>query len=64
MAVKDLIDLPHRVRDGYELEAFTVARDGLVYVPGKWVNWEAGRGVAAGEPHHPGSRASPVGSTR
>lgn len=43
MTVKGVIDLPHLVRDGYELEAFTtVARDGRVYVPGKWVNWEAG----------------------
>lgn len=43
MAVKGVIDLPHLVREGYELEAFTtVAHDGRVYVPGKWVNWEAG----------------------
>jgi hypothetical protein len=43
MLVTGVIDLPHLVRPGYELEAFsTVAHDGLVYVPGKWVNWESG----------------------
>jgi hypothetical protein len=43
MLVTGVIDLPHLVRAGYELEAFsTVAHDGLVYVPGKWVNWESG----------------------
>jgi hypothetical protein len=41
MSVRGMIELPHLVREGFELEAFTtVARDGLVYVPGKWVNWE------------------------
>lgn len=43
MEITGVIDLPHLVVPGHELEAFTtVAHDGLVYVPGKWVNWEAG----------------------
>lgn len=43
LEVTGVIDLPHLMRDGYELEAFTtVTHDGLVYVPGKWPNWEAG----------------------
>ena len=43
LEVTGVIDLPHLMRDGFELEAFTtVTHDGLVYVPGKWPNWEAG----------------------
>jgi hypothetical protein len=44
MSVKGTIDLSHLVRDGYSLEAWTVvAHDGLVYVPGRWADWEGGR---------------------
>lgn len=43
MEITGVIDLPQLVVPGHELEAFTtVAHDGLVYVPGKWVNWDAG----------------------
>ena len=42
MKIKGEIDLSHLNKEGYSLEAFTtMAHDGLVYVPGKWVNWEA-----------------------
>jgi hypothetical protein len=42
MQIKGAIELPHLNKDGYSLEAFTtVAHGGLVYVPGKWVNWDA-----------------------
>jgi hypothetical protein len=44
MSVEGTIDLSHLVRDGYSLEAWTVvAHDGLVYVPGRWADWEGGR---------------------
>ena len=44
MSVTGTIDLSHLVRDGYSLEAWTVvAHDGLVYVPGRWADWEGGR---------------------
>ena len=43
MEVVGVIDLPHLIQPGFDLEAFTtVAHDGLVYVPGKWVDWEEG----------------------
>lgn len=42
MEIKGTIELPHLRREGLELETFTtVSHDGLVYVPGKWVNWTA-----------------------
>lgn len=38
------VDLGHLVEDGYSLEVWTtVAHDGLVYVPGRWSDWEGGR---------------------
>ncbi len=41
MTIKGTIDLEHLERDGYSLEVWTTtARDGLVYVPGRWGNWE------------------------
>jgi hypothetical protein len=41
MEVRGTIELGHLRKEGLELEAFTVTtHDGLVYVPGKWVNWE------------------------
>jgi hypothetical protein len=44
MSVEGTIDLSHLVRDGYSLEAWTVvAHDGLVYVPGRWADWDGGR---------------------
>jgi hypothetical protein len=43
MSVVGTIDLSSLVRDGYSLEAWTVAaHDGLVYVPGRWADWEGG----------------------
>jgi hypothetical protein len=43
MSVVGTIDLSHLVRAGYSLEAWTVvAHDGLVYVPGRWADWEGG----------------------
>lgn len=44
MSVEGTIDLTSMVRDGYSLEAWTVvAHDGLVYVPGRWADWEGGK---------------------
>ncbi|HET9960082.1 MAG TPA: hypothetical protein VFQ61_36570 [Polyangiaceae bacterium] len=41
MKIKGTIDLAYLKKDGFSLEAFTtVAHEGLVYVPAKWVNWE------------------------
>jgi len=41
MTIVGTIDLLQMSRDDYSLEAWTpVARDGLVYVPGRWANWE------------------------
>jgi hypothetical protein len=41
MKIKGKIDLSHLQKDGYQLEAFTtLAYEGRVYVPGKWVNWD------------------------
>lgn len=41
MTITGTIDLSSLRKDGYSLEAYTtVAHDGLVYVPAKWVNWE------------------------
>lgn len=42
MEIVDTVDLAYLYEDGYSLEAWTVvAHDGLVYIPGKWVNWSA-----------------------
>jgi hypothetical protein len=44
MSVEGTIDLSSLVRDGYSLEAWTVAaHDGLVYIPGRWADWEGGK---------------------
>jgi hypothetical protein len=44
MKKKGQIDLSSLERDGYELEVWTTtAHDGLVYVPGRWANWDAGK---------------------
>ena len=41
MKIKGTIDLGSLKKDGYILETYTTtARDGLVYVPGTWVNWK------------------------
>lgn len=41
MEVTGTIDLDHLRKEGLQLEAFTVlAHDGLVYVPGRWANWD------------------------
>ncbi|QSQ19462.1 hypothetical protein JY651_29595 [Pyxidicoccus parkwayensis] len=40
MTIKGDVDLSFLKKDGYSLEAFTVVtHNGLVYIPGKWVNW-------------------------
>lgn len=44
MEIKGQIPLPHLVRAGYELEVWTtIARDGKVYIPGRWSDWTGGR---------------------
>jgi hypothetical protein len=45
MEIEREIDLPHLVVEGgYSLENWTtVAHDGLVYIPGRWADWEGGR---------------------
>jgi hypothetical protein len=44
MTITGDIDLSFLKRDGYELEVWTtVAHDGLVYIPGRWSDWEGGR---------------------
>ncbi len=44
MSVEGTIDLTSMVQDGYSLEAWTVVtHDGLVYVPGRWADWEGGK---------------------
>ena len=41
MEIIGTVELPHLEKKGYSLEAFTtLSHDGLVYIPGKWVNWE------------------------
>jgi hypothetical protein len=41
MRITGEVDLSMLQKDGYSLEAFTtVVHGGLVYIPGKWVNWE------------------------
>jgi hypothetical protein len=43
MEIVDTVDLSHMAVDGYALEVWTtVANDGLVYIPGRWANWEQG----------------------
>jgi hypothetical protein len=38
------VDLAFLARDGYELEVWTtIAHDGLVYVPGRWSDWDGAR---------------------
>lgn len=44
MEVTKEISLSQLERDGYELEVWTTtAHDGLIYIPGRWANWDAGR---------------------
>lgn len=44
MEIRGEIDLGFLARDGYELEVWTTAAaNGLVYVPGRWADWEGGR---------------------
>ncbi len=41
MRIKGEVDLSSLQKDGYTLEAFTtVAHDGQLFMPAKWVNWE------------------------
>lgn len=40
MVIKGTVDLSFLRKEGYSLESFTTTtHDGLVYIPGKWVNW-------------------------
>lgn len=44
MEIVGSVDLAHLLRPGYELEVWTTtARDGLVYIPGRWSDWTGGR---------------------
>jgi hypothetical protein len=44
MQVVREVDLGHLVVPGYSLEVWTtVAHEGLVYVPGRWANWDDGK---------------------
>jgi len=44
MEVIKEVSLSQLERPDYSLEVWTtIARDGLVYIPGRWANWEAGR---------------------
>jgi hypothetical protein len=44
MKKKGQIDLSFLHRDGYDLEVWTTsAHGGLVYVPGRWANWDDGK---------------------
>lgn len=44
MKIRGEISLTSLLRDGYELEVWTtVAHNGLVYIPGRWSDWEGGR---------------------
>ncbi len=41
MTIKGTIDLGHLEQEGFSLEVWTTtARDGLVYVPGRYANWD------------------------
>ncbi len=44
MEVVGEVDLGHLVQEGYELEVWTtIAHEGLVYIPGRWADWEGAR---------------------
>lgn len=44
MEIEGEVDLSRLGRDGYSLEVWTtVAHEGLVYIPGRWADWEGGR---------------------
>lgn len=44
MTITRTVELPHLVREGYDVEVWTtVARDGRVYIPGRWSDWTGGR---------------------
>lgn len=43
LTVTRTIDLPHLEVEGYDLEVWTTnSHDGLVYIPGRWANWDEG----------------------
>jgi hypothetical protein len=43
LVIRGTIPLPHLEKKGYELEVFTTAaHDGLVWIPGRWANWDNG----------------------
>lgn len=45
MTITGTVDLSHLQRDGYDLENWTtsVGPDGLVYIPGRWADWQGAR---------------------
>ena len=44
MEILRTIELPHLVVEGYSVEVWTtIAHDGLVYVPGRWADWDVGK---------------------
>lgn len=44
MEIVGEVELPHLAVEGFETEVWTTeAYGGLVYVPGRWANWEQGR---------------------
>lgn len=44
MEIRGTVGLEHLARPGYELEVWTtVAHGGLVYIPGRWADWQGGR---------------------
>src|SRR5262245_27232432 len=44
MIIKGEVELNQLEREGYELEVWTtVAHDGLVYIPGRWADWDGAR---------------------
>lgn len=44
MAIVGEVDLAPLAREGYSLEVWTTAaHDGLVYIPGRWADWDGGR---------------------
>jgi hypothetical protein len=44
MAIVGTVELAELARDGYTLEVWTtIAHNGLVYIPGRWSDWEGSR---------------------
>ena len=44
MQIVDTVELPHLVKEGYSVEVWTtIAREGRVYIPGRFSDWTGGR---------------------